>query len=362
MSRDSNQAVYFQCQLCGECCSSWNIPIETHKAEALLQKNWVQTRLEEARRSLSRQSAEVYRIPLTDENVCVFLAEDRRCLIEVHEGLTLKPHECQRFPFATVRMPDGTAVHDTSAACKSVSEKLLMAFQPIVPKPEQNTDKLEALPSPTQVWLEDIGAFPATVPVTPFRKLDWQAYQTLQSQWREWFLDDSLDTEQTLKRVRHSLGLKPGLFRSSWSHKMLTLLFLRKPYRTLSWFSLIRGGSYHDPRLFGEPIQLSALQTVSWPPEQERHLKAFIWNLINRKRLLSAGGSVQSLIAMAEVTGLLVQWYAKALASLQALIAISEKDVATAIRLVERYYSGHQPRFFKGFLSRWHGWRLSHFF
>lgn len=362
MSRDSNQAVHFQCQLCGECCSSWNIPIERHKAEALLQKDWVQTRLAETRRTLSQQSAEIYRIPLTDENVCVFLAEDRRCLIEVNEGLTLKPHECQRFPFATVRMPDGTAVHDTSAACKSVSEKLLMAFQPITPKPDQKTDEAEPLPSPTQAWLEDIGTFPLTVPVTPFRQLDWQDYQNLQSGWREWFMDNSLDTEETLTKVRHSLGLKSGLLRSSWAHKILTILFLRKPYRTLSWFSLIRGSSYHDPRLFGEPLHLKALQTVPWSPEQERHLKAFIWNLINRKRLLSAGGSVQSLIAMAGVTILLVRWYAKALASLQELTTISKKDVATAIRLVERYYSGHQPRFFNCFLSSWNGWQLSQFF
>jgi hypothetical protein len=55
---------------------------------------------------------------------------------------------------------------------------------------------------------------------------------------------------------------------------------------------------------------------------------------------------------MAGVAALLVRWYAKALAALQGAQETSEKDVTTAIRLVERYYTGHQPRFFNFFISR----------
>lgn len=365
MSRDSNQAVYFQCQLCGECCSSWNIPVETEKAEALLQKEWVQARLRETRRELTRQSAAIYRIPLTDENVCVFLGADRRCLIEVHEGLALKPHECQRFPFATVRLPDGTAIHDTSAACKSISEKLLLAFEPIRPKPdpkaEQASDFSVVEPSPN---LEEVGVFPERVWLSPFRKTDWHDYLAWQTHWKSWFQDDALSASEVLSRVKRSLKARTIDASEAKSNPLLRgillLGFLRKPYRTLSLFSLLRGKSYHDPRLFGEAINLKAQGQVAWDDRHERHLKAFLYNLLCRKRLLSAGGSAQSLLAMAGIALVLVQWYARALASLQAQSATTEKDVATAIRLVERYYTGHQPRFFDFFLSRWKGWLIFH--
>src|SRR5690606_6458844 len=91
-------------------------------------------RLSEANRELVKVTDALYRLPLTDENVCVFLGDDRRCMVEAHEGLSLKPEECQRFPFAAVRLPDGTAAHDTSASCKRIAETLLLAFQPILPR------------------------------------------------------------------------------------------------------------------------------------------------------------------------------------------------------------------------------------
>lgn len=358
MSRDSNPAVYFNCQLCGECCSSWNIPIETDKAQQLLQKEWVQQRLATTRRALSRQSADMYRIPLTDENVCVFLADDKRCLIEVNEGLTLKPHECKRFPFATVRMPDGTAIHDTSAACQSISEKLLLAFQPILPKPSLSppTEPAEK-PSiqDSEAWLEDIGDFPSQVWLSPFRKVDWQDYVAMRKIWRQWFEDDALTADQALDAVKASLKRSSHLKAAKprpLLNKLLTICFLRKPYRTLSVWGLLRGQIYHDSRLFGEAIQLRLQAQVLWEASLERHLKAFLYNLLCRNRILSAGGSAESLQAMAGVAALLVRWYAKALASLQGAPKTSEKDVTTAIRLVERYYTGHQPRFFNFFVSR----------
>ncbi|WP_373530965.1 YkgJ family cysteine cluster protein [Vampirovibrio sp.] len=360
MSQDSNPAVYFNCQLCGECCSSWNIPIETHKAEQLLQKAWVQQRLASTRRALSPQSAEIYRIPLTDENVCVFLAPDKRCLIEVNEGLALKPHECKRFPFATVRMPDGTARHDTSAACKSISEKLLLAFQPILPKttahPSQPADDTAIQDS--QAWLEDIGDFPARVQVSAFKTMDWQHYMAIRQTWQRWFEEDNLSAEQALAHVQASLNpsghsVSPQLLKPKpWLNQLVTCCFLRKPYRTLSLLSLLTGGTYHDSRLFGEPVALRAQAQVFWHPDHERHLKAFLYNLLCRNRLLSAGGSAESLIAMAGIAALLVRWYAKALASLQGEGQTCQTDVATAIRLVERYYTGHQPRFFHFFMGR----------
>ncbi len=376
MNQDSNQAVYFQCQLCGECCSSWNIPIEAEKAEALLEKNWVQRRLQETGRQLQRQFETMYRIPLTDENVCVFLGADRRCLVEVHEGLALKPHECQRFPFATVKAPDGTAIHDTSAACKSVSEKLLLAYQPIQPRPTGQA-VIPALPhavsesiseTSSEEWLADVQVFPEPVWNTLFRPIDWKTLQTLRAGGKDWFQSDDCSAEDALSLVHASLSNeRPKAFQSSsvrlpwgwaWRQQALVVYFLRKPYQSFSLFQLLSRGLYHDPRLFGEPVPMRQLSRVRWSAEGERLLKAFVYNLLTRNRLLASGGSMQSLLAMAEVAVGLVRWYAKALAVLQQAEATRQSDVATAIRLVERYYTGHQPRFFQFFQSRLRGWLL----
>ncbi len=367
MNPDSNQAVFFQCHLCGECCSSWNIPIESHKAEQLLEKPWVRERLADNRREIRLVTDGMHRIPLTDENVCVFLGEDRRCLIEVNEGLALKPHECKRFPFATVKMPNGETIHDTSAACKTIAEKLLLAFQPILLQPKAgDSQELSGFSQETEAWLEDTGLFPAAVRLSLTRSIRWEAYMDLQAQWKPWFASDTLDAASALKQVQQSLNGPPltkKLSRSRaqltglWPH-MVTIGFLRKPYRTLSWLGLLRGQRYHDPRLFGEPLALQSLYGVQWPPEREARLKSFLFNVLCRKRLLASGGTAQSLLSMALVACLLVRWYAYALASLQAEALVSDQDVVTAIRLVERYYTGHQPRFFAWFQSGWRGWLL----
>jgi Fe-S-cluster containining protein len=132
-------AVYFNCTMCGDCCSSWNISIEAEKAVTLLEKEWVTSRLQQVNRSISKLSNEVYRIPLTAENVCIFLNPNKTCMIQEKEGLLLKPSECQRFPFASVVLPTGQLQHDTSAACKKIAEELLLTFQSILP----NSDKTE---------------------------------------------------------------------------------------------------------------------------------------------------------------------------------------------------------------------------
>ncbi|WP_303674180.1 YkgJ family cysteine cluster protein [Vampirovibrio chlorellavorus] len=398
MNQDSNQAVYFQCQLCGECCSSWNIPIEAEKAEALLQKPWVQERLQETGRQLQRQSESMYRIPLTDENVCVFLGADRRCLVEVHEGLALKPHECQRFPFATVKAPNGATIHDTSAACKSVSEKLLLAFRPIQPRPVDQTRGQTPVETQRQApeqasgpahtslaapslpegqsecrldrtpeeWLADVQTMPARVWQTLFRQTDWESLQRLRAEWKDWFQSEDCTADQALSRVQASLTAqrsntgRPTSTRMPWGwagrQQTLLVYFLRKPYQSFSLFQLLSGELYHDPRLFGEPLPLKDMGRVRWSPEGERLLKAFVYNLLTRNRLLASGGSAQALVAMAGVAIGLARWYARSLAVLQHAEATTPSGVATAIRLVERYYTGHQPRFFQFFQSRLRGW------
>ncbi len=401
MNQDSNQSqapLYFDCHMCGECCSSWNIPIETEKARQLLERPWVQARLTETRRALTPMTAETYRIPLTDENMCVFLADDRRCMVEIHEGLTLKPHECQRFPFATVRLPNGTDWHETSAACKSISEKLLLAFQPIQPRQERmNQPQTVASQDPKleasgDLWsfpdellqanheqaasLEPVALLPERIPLLGFKSLSAAQYATYQNALKRIF-QSTTHPEAALfqaaaclrectasKRPQNNSGegASRGFTNTMGSRRfaqsmggLLTLLFLRKPYRTLSSVQLILGRDYTDPRLFGEPIALRAQSRIPWNSELNLHLNAFLFNLLQRKRLLALGSSLSAQLAMAGMACLLVQWYARALASLASLDQLGEKELTTAIRLVERYYTGHQPRFIQWFSCRWRG-------
>lgn len=369
MHQDSNHPpLYFHCNMCGECCSSWNIPVEGPKAEALLTRPWVQDRLRETRRQLVKIADDFYRIPLTDDNVCVFLAEDKRCMIESHEGLSLKPHECQRFPFATVKMPDGTARHESSAACKLISEKLLLAFEPILPKPEPLNDALPLLPLSDEAFTEDAERFPKRVPVGLWQTLSVEQYEAYQASLHALFAHSTANPADNLKQAARLLKGAPWqqmkaqnipISRPSPVYplmgRILTLCFLRKPYRTLSWLSLLVGKTYHDPRVFGMPVNLKQQRAIPWNEAHNPHLNAYAYAILQRKRLLCEGSSLQALLGMTALACLLVQWYAKTLAWLQNTLDITSQDVATAIRLVERYYTGHQPRFMQFFLSRWQG-------
>jgi len=396
MSADSNpldfsesKTVYFNCHMCGECCSSWNIPVEAEKAERLLEKHWVQARLQETNRQLTRMTPETYRIPLTDENVCVFLAEDKRCLVEAHEGLTLKPHECQRFPFATVRLPDGTDWHETSAACKFISEKLLLAFQPIQPKPapavaERNSGSSPSDPLTAQelaeadlslsAELEPVALFPERIPVAGFRAMGQAQYHAYQQNLRKIFTTPDIDPESALFEAHYLLKTLTAGKEADWALEsrpnrlkrfcpamagLLTTVFLRKPYRTMSWVSLLLGREYPDPRLFGMPVDLSQQRKIGWDhsPQAQLNLRlnAFLFNLLQRRRLVALGSSLSAHLAMAGVACLLVQWYARTIAWMQGSGVPSEQDLSLSIRLVERYYTGHQPRFLAFFTSRWRG-------
>lgn len=367
--------------MCGDCCSSWNIPIEAHKAQQLLEKPWVQERLALTRRVLTPVSEALYRIPLTDENVCVFLAEDRRCLVEAHEGLALKPHECQRFPFATVTMPDGVARHDTSAACKRISDTLLLAFQPILPKPSNSSsealsvqEEQRLLHQQEDASFDPVETFPTRIHVGLLRTISLETYEDWLQQLRTIFMTPGVTPEAALfqarllllnrrsTRPRSQQPVMKETFRiATWRRFWVTLFFLRKPYQTLTWIRLLRGKTYEDPRLFGFSIDLNARRCVRWNSAQDDRLNAFVFNILSRRLPVARGQSLKSLLAMATCAALLVQWYAITLAWVRDSVMVEEQDVSIAIRLVERYYTGHQPRFMRFFHSRWKGQWLQWF-
>jgi Fe-S-cluster containining protein len=372
-------AVYFNCSQCGQCCSSWNIPVEGPKARHLLDQAWVQERLASFERTLKPiGSDDLYRIPLTTENVCVFLADDKRCLVEVNEGHDFKPHECHRFPFATVRLPEDTngqlLAHETSAACKQISDKLLLAFAPILPHPEGSSAEIDTMEAmlhsqcPSTVWLHG------------FKKAPWSLSEDWRTELKTIFHNDTFTpgealwmTYQRCMKASNKELQSHQLTRMSrskllypWKERLITLFFLRKPYRTYSAVQLIFGSQYEDRRLFGLPINLPARRHVRWEPIEDRRVKAFLYNLLCRRLPLIRGQSLLSLWAMAVCAWLLMCWYAITLASLrvpansQEVISVSSEEVSLAIRLTERYYTGHQPTFMHWFINRFQAELLAH--
>lgn len=323
------QPVYFECSQCGDCCSSISIPIEREKAERILAKLWVQDRLTETHRKLEKLSSEYYRLPLTDENTCVFLAEDKRCLIEVHEGRDTKPEECKRFPFAAVKTESGELSYDASASCKHIAEMLLTAFAPILPQPDSD---LGLIPQefPTRI---ETGYGRRTLSHPEF----WHYQQTL----TKIFLQD-ISAREALGQVRQLLGQQSAESVGDWRQKLLTLYLLRKPYGSWTWMQMLIQQKVVDSRIFGTRIEAlnQPLQSAD-----DRLLKGFLHNILRRYVLLSHGHSLSNMLGLACAGYTLVQWY-----------AVTLEDTSLAIRIVERYYTGHHPYFLDRFRTTQLGW------
>jgi Fe-S-cluster containining protein len=369
--QDLKKPLYFDCGQCGECCSSWNIPIEAAKAKYLLQQRWVQERLESFGRTLEPlpEQAGLYRIPLSSANTCVFLADDKRCLVEANEGLSYKPHECRRFPFATVRLPETRAskplAYETSAACKHISEKLLLAFEPIQPKPSDLSVQLD---ENDHLLLSQC---PSNVYVQGWQKIAWPETEVWRQEIKAYFMDASLSPSQALwkalKRQKTLPQHTSKAFLSSWKERLLAFAFLRKPYRTYSLVQLLMDKQYEDRRIFGVPVSLKNRHRVHWDTTEDTRVKAYLYNLLCRRVPLIHGQSLLSLWAMAVCAYVLVRWHAITLASLRVSelnridsTSVCSDDISSAIRLTERYYTGHQPRFMRWFCQRWQGELLAH--
>ncbi len=352
---DTDLSVVFQCSACGECCSSVNLPIESHKAEALLAKSWVQERLEATDTQLVQADKAHYILPLTDERYCVFLGEDKLCQIHAREGLSLKPTECQRFPFAAIKAESGRQYFDTSSSCKTVANELLQTFKTIVPEAPEDHCAIET-------------SFPDLIKLSAFKSINLQQYQAYRQLIQRIFSDGNTSAVEGLVAARQFIRGKTlknasdfKRFNLIWS-RLVTVFWLRKPYGLVSQWAVLTDGDYFDPKVFGpRSFSLKGHQQVSWPQAADDHnnvlLKGFLLNILNRRVMLAYGHSLESALSVAVIAYFLVQWHAKTLALLQNKQSVDVDDTTLSIRLVDRYYTGHQPRFLEK-LRRWAFHRL----
>lgn len=354
----SEDDLQFQCSTCGHCCSMWRVPVDKARGDALLEKNWVQERLSSYGLSLENQGEAGYRVPLKPDNTCVFLDAEHHCLIQRHEGAAAKPSDCQRFPFAVTRDPKtGATTYDVTAACNSIASELMLSLRPIAPSSLETSafERYLAEEPPLNSDLSRIIRYPW--PLGWHSSLNWDEFNQHLKELRPYFLDESTTVWQVLRlsravvfRKNKAANLEPEKFSSKppafLSYLQATLL--RKPYGNLSRWAVWTGGTYADPRLFGDnnALPLSALKQVHWSAGLgQQHLKALAWLILTRRVALANGQSWLGQLSVA-VAGLsLAQWYAKALAWLDdgQNPEVNEAHVVLAIRVVERYYTAHQP-------------------
>lgn len=340
------QGVRFSCVGCAGCCGHWTIHQERWKADELQQRDWVIERLKHYGLKLRRVDRQTVQLPLKDDEYCVFLDEDRRCLIELHEGRRLKPDDCKRFPFAVGVRVDGFIVTDASAYCKSISERYSLEFLPVIP--DDDTTSLAS---------EDHIPLPERVRVRGCRHWGRVEYDRFLTALHELFKHNASQPWQALKQLQGRLagrdlgdpvprtpaldGPRPA------AERWLTWLFLRKPFGYYGLWRLLVHNELTDRAMLPRPVRLRAVESVTWPAGVNPWLAAYAHNVMQRQLLFAKGTaySLNHLLSLACVGSLLVRFYAKAFAWLDSRPLVEPADVTQAVRLVERYYTGHRPLF-----------------
>ena len=112
-------------------------------------------------------------------------------------------------------------------------------------------------------------------------------------------------------------------------------------------------GTYADDKVLGVASEVSVGAVLGLPPAQQLQVKAFLFQVLSRRLPLGYGVGWVELWLQAGVAWFLVQWYGRILAVMGGQTTVDEPSVKSAIRLVERYYTAHQPRFLSKFEGQW---------
>ena len=361
------QTSTFHCNGCGECCSQWKVPLSREKLANLQDKSWIQGRLAETHTAFEPMDTDTAEamglapgavwVPHTSEGYCVFLGSNRHCQIEAREGAEFKPDDCLRFPFAAVPVPREGTRYEVSAACKSVSEALMLRFGDIQPAPhEQPALDAKAIELYEQGGKLSLKVKRYSAPFSWLKPLSWQTFDERLKQLQALALSEGMTADALLVQAKSLMmrGKTDTISVKASSHPVpwTTRLYLRQPYGIYSLWTYLTTGEYQDEALLGrgESLALNQLNRIRWPEELGRQrLTAFTFLLLKRRISLVYGQSWSSQWAMSKTALNLVRLYARGYAQLAQAPEVSESDIALAIRTVERYYSAHQPRFLERF-------------
>jgi lysine-N-methylase len=118
--------VRFTCTQCGDCCRTWNVPLQPAERERIQRLDWTgrEPDLVDASVSVSTQGpggAPAIRLHRRDDGSCVFLGARNQCRIHEHFGADAKPLACRLYPFGFKAIGSRVAV-DVAFSCRAVSE------------------------------------------------------------------------------------------------------------------------------------------------------------------------------------------------------------------------------------------------
>ncbi|MBY0403370.1 MAG: hypothetical protein K2X66_05695, partial [Cyanobacteria bacterium] len=173
------------------------------------------------------------------------------------------------------------------------------------------------------------------------------------------FTDETLSPEEALKAAQERFkNPKASGFKrpnksfqfSKFWERIIPVLFLRKLYGTHSAMALLLDGVYSDPKVFGFSFSLKGQSSLKWNDQElNPRLKAFLFQILQRKIGFTRGHRLNGILLEGCIAYFIVRWYTKTLAFLQEKPVCQLEDLTLAIRLTERYYTGHQPKFLEFF-------------
>jgi Putative zinc- or iron-chelating domain len=375
----------FACSECGNCCSTWQVAIDKPRANALFALPWVEERLHALGLAFEPLLDWGYYLPLKPDQMCVFWEQNEGCLIHKNVGATAKPLDCQRFPFAsfTPETTANTTFTDVSFACSEMVNTHLLQWETPTPSLVESVG-LEAVTQSPQsvspfypkgvVWQPSVAIW--SWPFKWFKPLPWAVLDHRLTLMKPAFQDDSISVwgalalaftvmcspiykvwyaEQLLafslqfkRRERPRQSVLWQLFQ-----RWVLAKFVRMPYGMFDVVRFVFRGRYADDKVLGLASEVPVGAVLGLPSSESRYVKAFLFQVLNRRLPLGYGGAWVELWLQACVAWFLVQWYGRILAVMGGQSVVDEPSVKSAIRLVERYYTAHQPRFLSKFEGQW---------
>lgn len=354
----------FSCKLCGECCGAWKLPVEEHLVE-LLEANDFSRQILKDNKKIFKKFQDEYHLPKTN-GICIFQEKESGfCLIQKHLEEANKPLECKRFPFAFMKDLNDTIHFDTSFYCKAILSN------------EGDLLDAEMIQSLSKEF--DYFRIPEKVLLTPYKEIPFEQATCLASLIREYFYEQLkkstiqngyiplvsfyLSFCKTKKNFQIKdlddclTGIPLPIKRIQDINSRIDLVvkfFIKKESFLLDTIKyLCNAGRIKEP-VTNEIINLEHLKLL--PVEDHENIIylycRYILDILDRKALLAHRHNIESLLLATIFTYKLVYLYSNILAYLDNSKSIDLFHIELAIRIVERYYIGHNVRFMEIFRKK----------
>lgn len=346
--------------MCGECCGAWNLPVSNKLKDKLLTYNWVLELLQHKKTQFIFKNNE-FCLPKKN-GICIFMdTKDNLCLLHKRLGESLKPKECNRFPFAFAKDKNNNLYIDTSFYCKSIVRN--------------EGENIKHFLSDEFISSFDLFEFPEKVLLSPELSIDYSILNNIRINLSNYLIDNF--NNETINN--YDIVLYRGFIALKYIEKtlinnmeinftqifkdcdslainkkkligklnFLTTLFIRKNSIIAGLICLkLKYSKYIEP-IIAEPIDLKKLEktTISEYDDSKKLIKHYLIDIINRKILLAHKHSAIGIFTATIIAYSFIIWYSKALAVVDGKSQVEQFHIELAIRITERYYIGHNVKF-----------------